>query len=770
MGSIRRLLILSTLSLCLFVMSGVQGAMAQDFSFSRIDVEGNKRIETSTIITYSGLATDQVFGADDLNRAYQNILASGLFESVEVVPNGNRLIINVNEFPTVNKIAFEGNRRVNDNTLKSIIGLQPRRVFNPDKVDADRAAIVQVYADQGRLAARVTPKIIRRSDNRVDVIFEIFEGGLTEIERIGIVGNKVFSDRRLRRVLDTKQAGFLRLFVRRDTFLADRIDFDERLLTDFYNARGYIDFKVNDVNAELTEENNAYFVTFNVREGQMFRFGDVTLISERSDIDVEDFQIAVSAETGDVYSPTLMEKNLSRLEARATQLGLDFVRVTPRVTRNDADLTLDVEFVLEQGERVFVERIDITGNTTTLDRVIRRQFRISEGDPFNPRLIREAAERIRALGLFGNAGVNAREGTQPGQIIVDVEVEEQPTGSLQLGATYSGDNGFGVVIDYSERNFLGRGQALSFAIRSGVDNQSYEFNFTEPEFLNPELRFNLGLSYGETDNQGAAYDTNSLDITPSLSFPISDYSRLSVRGNISATQMLNASGVGSIIEAEANLERVDDAGFGFTYRYDTRGVGLDPSSGIAVIYNQDFGGMAGDKGAYSKSTIRTIGERAIMNEDVVLRGVFEAGWLHHSEGSSRVTDRFFLPATVLRGFEFAGMGPRQRSINGVINDPLGGNKYTVAKFEVDFPLGLPEEYGMSGGAFYHAGNLWDTGATVTNQDDRLEYDNGSWRHVVGATLYWTTPIGPLRFDFTRALKKETHDVERTFDMSIATRF
>jgi outer membrane protein insertion porin family len=764
MGSIRHFLILSTLSLCLFVTSGVHGAMAQDFSFSRIDVDGNKRIETSTIITYSGLVTDQVFGADDLNRAYQNILASGLFESVEVVPNGNRLVIKVNEFPTVNKIAFEGNRRINDTTLRAVVGMQPRRVFNPDKVDTDRAAIAQVYADQGRLAARVTPKIIRRSDNRVDVIFEIFEGAITEIERIGIVGNKVFSDRRLRRVLDTKQAGFLRLFVRRDTFLTDRIEFDKRLLTDFYNARGYIDFQINDVNAELTEENNAYFVTFNVREGQMFRFGDVTLTSERSDIDVKDFKIAISAETGDVYSPTLMEKNLSRLEARATQLGLDFVRVTPRVTRNDADLTLDVEFVLEQGERVFVERIDITGNTTTLDRVIRRQFRISEGDPFNPRLIREAAERIRVLDFFGNAGVNARAGTQPGQIIVDVEVEEQPTGSLQLGATYSGDNGFGVVIDYSERNFLGRGQTLSFAIRSGIDNQSYEFNFTEPEFLNPELGFNLGLSYGETDNQGAAYDTRNLDITPSLSFPLSEYSRLSVRGNVSATEMLNPGTVGSIVENEITRGRLDNAGFGFTYRYDTRGVGLDPSSGIAVIYNQDFGGIAGDKGAFSKSTIRTIGERAIMNDDVVLRGVLEAGLLHHTGGSSRVTDRFFLPATVLRGFEFAGMGPRQR--DGTINDALGGNKYTVAKFEVDFPLGLPEEYGMSGGAFYHAGNLWDTGA----KGDELLYDNGAWRHVVGATLYWTTPIGPLRFDFTRALKKETQDEERTFDMSIATRF
>ena len=764
MGSIRHFLILSTLSLCLFVTSGVHGAMAQDFSFSRIDVDGNKRIETSTIITYSGLVTDQVFGADDLNRAYQNILASGLFESVEVVPNGNRLVIKVNEFPTVNKIAFEGNRRINDTTLRAVVGMQPRRVFNPDKVDTDRAAIAQVYADQGRLAARVTPKIIRRSDNRVDVIFEIFEGAVTEIERIGIVGNKVFSDRRLRRVLDTKQAGFLRLFVRRDTFLTDRIEFDKRLLTDFYNARGYIDFQINDVNAELTEENNAYFVTFNVREGQMFRFGDVTLTSERSDIDVKDFKIAISAETGDVYSPTLMEKNLSRLEARATQLGLDFVRVTPRVIRNDADLTLDVEFVLEQGERVFVERIDITGNTTTLDRVIRRQFRISEGDPFNPRLIREAAERIRVLDFFGNAGVNARAGTHPGQIIVDVEVEEQPTGSLQLGATYSGDNGFGVVIDYSERNFLGRGQTLSFAIRSGIDNQSYEFNFTEPEFLNPELGFNLGLSFGETDNQGAAYDTRNLDITPSLSFPLSEYSRLSVRGNVSATEMLNPGTVGSIVENEITRGRLDNAGFGFTYRYDTRGVGLDPSSGIAVIYNQDFGGIAGDKGAFSKSTIRTIGERAIMNDDVVLRGVLEAGLLHHTGGSSRVTDRFFLPATVLRGFEFAGMGPRQR--DGTINDALGGNKYTVAKFEVDFPLGLPEEYGMSGGAFYHAGNLWDTGA----KGDELLYDNGAWRHVVGATLYWTTPIGPLRFDFTRALKKETQDEERTFDMSIATRF
>ncbi|MGB1753455.1 MAG: outer membrane protein assembly factor BamA, partial [Paracoccaceae bacterium] len=457
MGSIRYFLYLSTLTLCVFFTAGAQGAMAQDFSFYRIDVEGNKRIEDSTIVTYSGLATEQVFGADDLNRAYQNIIASGLFESVEVIPNDNFLVIKVSEFPTVNKIEFEGNRLVNDDTLRSAVGLQPRRVFNPDKVDGDRSAIAQLYADQGRLAARITPKIIRRSDNRVDVVFEIFEGGLTEIERIGIVGNRVFSDRRLRRVLDSKQAGFLRTFVRRDTFLADRIQFDKRLLTDFYNARGYIDFEVSDVNAELAEENNAYFLTFFVREGQQFRVGKIALSSDRSDIDLDDFQNAISVETGDIYNPDLMEKNLSRLEARASQLGLDFVRVTPRIERNDIDMTLDIEFTLEQGERVFVERIEIEGNSRTLDQVIRRQFRISEGDPFNPRLIREAAERIRALRLFSGSSVKAKEGSSADQVKVDVEIEEQSTASLQLGASYSGDLGAGLLVQYAEKNFLGRG-------------------------------------------------------------------------------------------------------------------------------------------------------------------------------------------------------------------------------------------------------------------------------------------------------------------------
>ena len=769
MGSIRHFLILSTLSLCLFVTSGVQGALAQDFSFSRIDVDGNKRIETSTIITYSGLATDQVFGADDLNRAYQNILASGLFESVEVVPNGNSLVIKVSEFPTVNKIEFEGNRLVNDDTLRSAVGLQPRRVFNPDKVDGDRSAIAQLYADQGRLAARITPKIIRRSDNRVDVVFEIFEGGLTEIERIGIVGNRVFSDSRLRRVLDTKQAGFLRTFVRRDTFLADRIQFDKRLLTDFYNARGYIDFEVSDVNAELAEENNAYFLTFFVREGQQFRVGKIALSSDRSDIDLDDFQNAISVETGDIYNPDLMEKNLSRLEARASQLGLDFVRVTPRIERNDIDMTLDIEFTLEQGERVFVERIEIEGNSRTLDQVIRRQFRISEGDPFNPRLIREAAERIRALRLFSGSSVKAKEGSSADQVKVDVEIEEQSTASLQLGASYSGDLGAGLLVQYAETNFLGRGQGLKFTFNNSTDAEQYRINFSEPYFLNENLSFSLDAYSGTTSSRGANYDSLETSLTPELGVRLTDTVELNLNVFAQERSMAGTSLTGSILQSEISEKTKIESGFGLGIKYDNKYNKLPGSTRYLVAYNQSFNATQSGDNRSAKLDLTALAEREVVNEQITLRSIFQAGTIRTYGDPSRSIDRYVMNSNVMRGFDYAGVGPRQRSQLGLYDDALGGNNFSSIKLEADFPLILiPDEYGMSGGVFYHMGDIWDLGKRGSGSD--VLYENGKLRETIGAVLYWDTPIGPLRFDFTRALTKQEFDDERSFDLSIATQF
>ncbi|MEM9580241.1 MAG: POTRA domain-containing protein, partial [Pseudomonadota bacterium] len=312
---------------------------AQQYRFTSVSVEGNQRIDPSTILSYAGIGRGQSLSGAELNDAYQRIVGSGLFETVEIVPRGRQLLIKVTEYPTVNRINFEGNRRVKDEALSAIVQSQARRVFNPTTAERDAAAIAEVYSVQGRLTATVNPRIIRRSNNRVDLVFEIFEGGLTEIERIGFVGNQVYSDGRLRRVLETKQAGLLRAFVKKDTFVPDRIEFDRQVLQDFYFSRGYVDFRTTGVNAELARERDGYFVTFNVEEGQQFRFGQITTVSEIAEADEAEFQAALKVRPGVVYSPSLVENSIARLERLAIKKGLNFVRVEPRITRNDRDLT-----------------------------------------------------------------------------------------------------------------------------------------------------------------------------------------------------------------------------------------------------------------------------------------------------------------------------------------------------------------------------------------------------------------------------------------------
>lgn len=741
-------------------------AWAQSYTFTRVAIEGVERIDPATVLSYAGIARGQTVSAAELNDAYQRILASGLFQSVEIVPAGNKLVIRVVEFPTINRVAFEGNRRIKDEDLSALVTSQSRRVFSATTAERDAALIVQAYSEQGRASARVTPRIIRRSDNRVDLVFEILEGGVIEVERISVVGNDVFSDRRLRRVLETKQAGLFRALIRKDSFIEDRIDFDRQVLTDFYQSRGYVDFRVTSVNAELAEERDGYFISFNVQEGQQFTFGRITTVSDVPEVDSEAFQSALKIRQGVVYSPSLVENSIARLERLANNKGLNFIRVDPRITRNDRTLELDVEFVLSKGPRIFIERIDIEGNTTTLDRVVRRQFRVVEGDPFNPREIRQSAERIRALGFFSRADVNAREGSSPEQVVVDVDVEEQPTGSLGFGGSFSSDGGIGANISFNERNFLGRGQRLGLSFSTASGESNYSFNFAEPAFLGRDLEFGIAARYSLTDNQfDSAYDTELGYLSPSLSFPLMENSRLQVRYTGRYTNMFDpGADVGLILRDEIDRGALYESSIGYTYTYDTLNKGLDPNAGVRLEFGQDFAGLGGHVGSI-KTTARAIAERKILNEEVTLRAVVEGGALVTEGDGSRFVDRFRLNSSRFRGFEPGGLGPREKG-PGNVNDSLGGNFYAVARFEAEFPLGLPEEYGISGGLFYDVGSLWGLDQTNAN----TIYDDFSARHVVGASLFWTTPIGPLRFNFTRALVAEEHDKQRDFEFTISSQF
>lgn len=745
------------------VMACVTVAAAQT-QVNSITVEGNQRIPVSTVISLIDIAPGQVVNADEINDALQRVMASGLFETAEIIPSRGGLQVTVVERPTVNRISIEGNQRLDDDDLLPLVSSSPRRVYSPQQAESDAGAIAGAYTARARLAVGVTPRIIRRSDNRVDLVFEVSEGRVVENERVSFVGNRDFSDRRLRRVIDTKQAGFLRQLISRDTFIPERVAFDRQLLTDFYRSRGYVDFQVLDVSTQISQERNATFLTFNVREGQSFKVGAVSLSSEFPEMVVADYQRALRIRSGQTWSPTLIEEQINRLERLAVRQGFDFVRVDPRVTRNARDLTLDVEFALVRGPRVFVERIDIEGNQTTLDRVVRRQFDAVEGDPFNPREIRNAAERIRALGFFSNTDVQTREGSASDQVIVDVDVEEQPTGNLSFGGSFSNDTGFAVAIGFSERNFLGRGQSLSVDIQTGTQDQRGVLSFREPAFLGRDLTFGIDFNYATTDFDNASYDTALISLKPSLTFPVGENSRLQVYYEIANEEIINVSADASpIIQSEAaDLIR---SSVGYSYTLDLLRGGLNPNRGVRLTFSQELAGLGGDV-EFIRTRGFAVAQRDVLNEEVTLRAILEGGTITSlGGGTTRVTDRFFLSSRQLRGFESRGVGPRD--IGAADSDVLGGNAYASLRMEADFPIGLPEEYGISGGVFFDAGSLWslDNTAGVATVDDGFEL-----RTSVGVSIFWDTPIGPLRLNFSKPLQKNPLDDENTFDIAIQTQF
>lgn len=738
-------------------------ASAQSYVFNTVQIDGNHRVEDGTILTFAGITRGQSISAGALNDATQRLRETGLFQSVSVTPRGGTLVIEVVEYPTISRINVEGNSKIRDAELLAAVQSQPRRVYNPTQAEADTAAITQVYVSKGRINASVRPRIIPRPDNRVDLVFEVSESGVTEIERISFVGNRSFSEGRLRRQLQTKQAGFLRFLISSDTFVEDRIAFDRRALTDFYLSRGYIDFQVQNVDVALTRERDAYLVTFNVQEGQRYTFGDVTVTSDIPEADAAVFQNELRNLSGSYYSPASVDLEIARLERLAQRLGINFLQVDPRITRNSRDLELNLEFALVRGPRIFVERIDIEGNTTTLDRVVRNQFRTVEGDPFNPREIRQSAERIRALGFFGNADVNAREGSSPNQVIVDVDVLEQNTGSLSFGGNYNTDTGFGLLASFRETNFLGRGQKLNFQLSTAKTNRALSFNFYEPQLLGRDLGFGLDLDYRTTDNESALYDTETFRFKPSLSFPVSENGRLNVFYAFRYTDITDVDAAASqLIKDDADVGGVGGNSVGYVYTYDTRRTGLDPNTGIMLRFGQEFG-FGGSQ--FIKTTALAVAETKVFNEEVTLRASLEGGHLDYSEGTSRVTDRFFMGSRIMRGFQSNGIGPRDADTD----DALGGNMFAVARLEAEFPIGLPSEYGISGGAFVDYGSVWDIGRPSPAGTTVL-YNDYTPRAVAGVSIFWDTPVGPLRFNFSEVLDGQEFDRPKNFDVTISTTF
>lgn len=749
-------------------------AQAQTTRFSRVDVAGNERIEADTIRVFAGIIPGDSVTPAQINEGLQRLFDTGLFENVEITPQNGRLLITVVENPTINRINFEGNQRIKDGALSSLIALQPRRAYSRGAAEADAQIIIDAYAQSGRFGAEVTPVLIRQPDNRVDLVFEIFEGGVTEVQRIAIVGNEVYSDRRLRRVMKTAQAGLLSFLFSNDTYDQDRLELDKQLLREFYLNRGYVDFEVLSASSEIARERNGFFLTFSVSEGEQYSYGDVFVTTLAEGLDPADFEDLLDLRPGKTYSAEKVERAIERLAFLAGQKGYAFIDVAPRITKNEDDRTVDIEFELIEGPKVFIERIDVRGNRQTLDRVIRRQFRVVEGDAFNAREVRRAEDRIKALRFFTAVETRVREGSGPDRAVVVVDVEEAPTGTLSFGAAFSSNEGIAATVSLSERNFLGRGQAVSLDVARGEDINTFAFRFTEPALFDQDLAVGFRVFYREATLDESSVNTRSIGFAPFVEFPLTENSRFRIRPFISLDDISNNSpDTTSAILLREQGEQLTTS-IGFTYLLDRRNSPVDPTGGFIFKLDQDIAGLAGDV-SYSKTVANARVFTSLLDEDLVIKAEIEGGALISFSDETRLTDRFSLGGDDFRGFARGGVGPRDRctACSGPggtdnVNNSLGGNFFAIARVEASFPIGLPEQYGIYGGIFADAGSVW--GLYDRDGTQGLVDDSARLRSSAGVSIFWDTAIGPLRFNYALPIQSVDGDEFERFRLTLDSRF
>jgi outer membrane protein insertion porin family len=724
-----------------------------------IRVEGNQRIEAPTIRSYMVVEIGEPFDPAKLDQSLKNLYATGLFDDVALGREGDELVVTVVENPIINRIAFEGNRRLDDEVLSNEVQLRPRVVYTRSRVQNAVSRILELYRRNGRFAATVEPKVIELDQNRVDLVFEINEGPLTDVSRIVFIGNEAFDDSALRDVIQTREAAWYRFLTSDDTYDPDRLAFDQELLRRFYLARGYADFNVGSAIAELTPDGRNFVITFTVDEGDRYDFGTIDLESRLPDLEPEQLRELITTKSGDVYDADQVEESIVALSEEIGELGYAFVEVEPVPTKHPDERVIDLTYVINEGSRVYIERIDIVGNLRTLDEVIRREFRVDEGDAFNTALLRRSRQRIENLGYFEQVELNTQPGSSPDKTRIEVEVSERSTGELSFGAGFSTSDGPLGDIRLTERNLLGRGQSVRAEFTISARTQQIDFSFTEPYFLDRDLAAGFDLFRRRTDFQSeGSFDQKSLGGTLRASYPLTERWRHGLRFTVRQDEITD-------VDEDASRFIRDEEGDNLTIlvgqdlTYDVRDTRFLPSDGYLIRLEQDVAGLGDTQFIRHEATGSYYYP---FTPNWVLNLAARGGYIFGYGGENvRLFDRFFLGGQTLRGFKFAGVGPRDITTD----DALGGNLLFTTTAEQRFPLGLPEELRMFGRVFVDAGTL-----TELDVNGPEIADSGSIRASAGIGLSWLSPLGPIAIDLSQAFLKEEEDETEFFRLSFGTRF
>jgi outer membrane protein insertion porin family len=801
---------------------------------SSIVVEGNRRVEADTVRSYFKLAPGEHLDAGKIDAALKALYGTGLFQDVRITQSGGKLIVTVVEAPVINKIAFEGNRRLKDEQLLQEIQSKERGALSRAAVQADVQRILEIYQRNGRFDVSVLPKIIDRPNNRVDLVFEINEGEKTGIKSIVFVGNKAYSTWRLKEVIKTTESTFLSFLQTTDVYDPDRIEADRDLIRRFYLKHGYADVQVVSATGVYDPGRKGFVVTFTIEEGPLYHFGAIDIQSNVRAVDARSLRRILRMGAGQIYNGEAVEKTVEDMTIELARRGYPFGQVRPRGDRNPAARTVGVLFVLDEGIRAYIERINIRGNYRTRDYVVRREFDINEGDPYNRALIDRAERRIKNLNFFKNVKITNEPGSAPDRVVINVDVEEQPTGDFSIQGGYSTANGWLAEVSVSERNLLGTGRYARASVTYGQFVRGVELSYAEPYFLDFRSSMGVDLFAKQTlANSYLSYGTQSYGGTLKWGLPLREELSLQLRYSafvqkITLPSSLNSCnninpdfistfptpaalaaaplgdyppGASSCFQfGQASLPiRIELAkgsyltsliGYGLAYS------SLDnnklPTSGIYVGFGQDFAGVGGDV-SYLRTTVDMRAYYEIVS-DLVSMLHLQAGDMIglRNGGQVRLLDDFKMGPNLVRGFQPAGIGPRDIT-PGANGDALGGTMYWGASLELQYPFYfLPKDSGIRGAVFLDSGSVWgykgetqnpatgEINGTITPTIGTMTsfscqcglqfVDTPAVRASAGASIIWDSPFGPLRFDFAYPLLKQPYDRTQFFSFGGGTKF
>ncbi len=743
----------------------------QGGTIGAIKVEGSQRIEEATIRSYLLVSPGDPFDSDQVDRSLKTLYATGLFSDVSLRRDGNTLIVKVAENPIVNRIAFEGNHKLTDEVLRPEVQLRPRAVFTPAAAQTDRQRLLDLYARRGRFAARIEPKVINLDQNRVDVVFEIEEGDSTLVSRIAFVGNHAFSEGRLGNVIGTREAVWWRFLSTSDGYDPDRVNFDKELLRRFYLQKGYADFQVVSANAELAPDRSAFFLTYTLSEGERYHIGKVDLNVTLRNVTKESLESLVEPAAGDWYDGDAVERTTQALTTELQNRGFAFAEVKPRVQRDAEKHTIDLVFDVGEGPRVYVERIDIVGNQRTKDKVLRREFRLAEGDPFNAALTRRSRQRLQDLDYFSNVDIATSPGSTPDKTILTTNVTEKATGELTIGGGYSTDVGALLNVGLRERNLIGTGIDANLSGILAQKESQIDFSVTDPYFLDRNIVAGLDLFHTELNNQDIAnYNERRTGFTLRAGYEFNEHLRQLWSYSLVQRDVFNVQPGASIyVQDEAGQTLLSQIGQSLTLDYrDSR---LDPHTGYVLRLGTDFAGLGGDvhfirtkiDGTYYIPLDRFTG-----NTDWVLVLNAGAGYLFTLGQQEHIIDNFFLGGDNLRGFQTGGAGPHTITTTP---ESLGGRFIWTQSTELRFPLPISPDLGVSGRTFVDVGALSQVGKTIlVNGVPQPFTDFPGARVAAGVGISWKTPFGLINIDVAQPIKKFKFDQTQTFRFGFGTRF